>query len=62
MREGASGKRRYGYAWMTLADLAGALHSFGVTAPVLRWRIAPVLVGGRPRTGRTPDKSMQRGG
>src|SRR5262249_21381277 len=53
MREGASGKRRYGYAWMTLADPADALHSFGVrlqytdggSPPV---RVVPFTIPGRP--------------
>lgn len=53
MREGAAGRRRYGYVWLTLAEAQEGIWSFGVriqysdgaSPPV---RIMPFAVPGRP--------------
>src|SRR6266446_3715753 len=53
MREGAEGKRRYGYAWLTLAEPRESAWSFGVriqysegaSPPV---KVLPFAVPGRP--------------
>lgn len=71
MREGAAGKRRYGYAWLTLANPEEGTWSFGVrlqyseggSPPV---RVVPFAVPGRPlhelqlhMAGRTPLTTEQ---
>ena len=71
MREGAAGKRRFGYAWLTLNDAEEGNWSFGVrlqysdgaSPPV---RVIPFAVPGRPlqdlelhRPGRVPLTAEQ---
>jgi DNA polymerase III delta prime subunit len=53
MREGATGKRRHGYAWLTLADAQEGIWSFGVriqysdgASPPIK--VIPFRVPGRP--------------
>lgn len=53
MREGAAGKRRYGYAWLTLTEAQEGIWSFGVRIQYSDgasppYKVIPFAVPGRP--------------